>query len=353
MSTTRPRPIHRLIERLWSLPLLGLLLASTGSAWAGAGTAAGQAAAKPAPAATPPVAAAAETTEDPMERLRQRLAERLAATKVNESSSQFDLRVATPAPAPAARTTPRREAAARPAAASRSGSGATPAEDGHGWSYGGPAGPQTWGGLKPEFAQCSSGQRQSPIDIRGGLAVDLEKVNFEYQASRFAVVDNGHTVQVNVAPGNAIEVGGRRYELVQFHFHRPSEERIDGRQFEMSLHLVHRDADGRLAVVAVLLDKGPALPAVQTVWNNLPLERHSEVAARVLLNPVELLPADRRYFTYMGSLTTPPCTEGVLWVVMRTPQTATAEQLDLFARIYPMNARPVQNAAGRRILQSN
>jgi carbonic anhydrase len=117
--------------------------------------------------------------------------------------------------------------------------------------------------------------------------------------------------------------------------------------------MLHKDAEGRLAVVAVLLDKGPAQPIVQTVWNNLPLERHTEVAARVLLNPAELLPADRRYYTYMGSLTTPPCTEGVQWVVMRTPQTATPEQLDLFARIYPLNARPVQASNGRRILQSN
>jgi carbonic anhydrase len=300
----------------------------------------------PAQAAGDAVASASASSEDPMERLRQRLTERLSATKVNEGSTQFDLRVAVPTVAPA-RPAPRREAAARPAKT------AAPAGENHDWGYSGPAGPQTWGGLKPEFAQCASGQRQSPIDIRGGLAVDLEKVHFDYQPSRFAVIDNGHTVQANVAPGNAIEVGGRRYELVQFHFHRPSEERIDGRQFEMSVHLVHRDAEGRIAVVAVLLDKGPAQPIVQTVWNNLPLERHSEVAARALLNPAELLPTDRRYFTYMGSLTTPPCTEGVLWVVMRTPQTATAEQLDLFGRIYPMNARPVQNAAGRRILQSN
>jgi carbonic anhydrase len=298
-----------------------------------------------------PIAPAAAPSDDPMERLRARLTERLSATKVNEGSTQFDLRLAAAAPMAAAlpsQRMPRRDAAPR------AGAGSAPAaEDRHGWSYAGPAGPQTWGGLRPEFAQCASGQRQSPIDIRGGLSVDLEAVNFDYQASRFAVIDNGNTVQANVAPGNAIEVGGRRYELVQFHFHRPSEERIDGRQFEMSVHLVHKDTEGRLAVVAVLLDKGPAQPIVQTVWNNLPLERHTEVAARALLNPAELLPADRRYYTYMGSLTSPPCTEGVLWVVMRTPQTATAEQLDLFARIYPMNARPAQNAAGRRILQSN
>ena len=229
--------------------------------------------------------------------------------------------------------------------------------DAHGgaahWDYTGPAGPQTWGGLKPEFSLCGSGQRQSPIDIRAGLAVDLEPVRFDYQSSRFSVIDNGHTVQANMAPGNAIELGGNRFELQQLHFHRPSEERIDGRQFEMSVHLVHRDNQGKLAVVTLLLEKGPAQPAVQKVWNNLPLEKNQDVPARVALDLNEMLPADQRYYTYMGSLTTPPCTEGVQWVVMRQPVTVAPEQIELFARIYPMNARPVQQASGRRILQSN
>ncbi|MBL8289108.1 MAG: carbonic anhydrase family protein [Rubrivivax sp.] len=247
----------------------------------------------------------------------------------------------------------RQTARAAPAAKANGGHGGHGATGAPHWGYEGAAGPASWGALKPEFSLCSSGQRQSPIDIRGGLAVDLDPVRFDYKAGAFAVIDNGHTVQVNVAPGSsAIEVGGRRYDLVQFHFHRPSEERIDGRQFEMSLHLVHKDANGRLAVVAVLLGKGPAHPAVQAVWNNLPLERNEEAAARTPLDPAELLPEDRRYYTYMGSLTTPPCTEGVLWVVMRTPVTVTAAQVDLFARIYPMNARPPQALAGRRIMQS-
>jgi carbonic anhydrase len=156
-----------------------------------------------------------------------------------------------------------------------------------------------------------------------------------------------------VAVGNNIEINGKRFELKQFHFHRPSEERIDGRQFEMSVHLVHKDEQGKLAVVAVLLDKGQLQPAVQKVWNNLPLEKNEEAQARISLDINEILPVDRRYFTYMGSLTTPPCSEGVHWVVMRQPVTMTAEQIELFARIYPMNARPVQQASGRRIMQSN
>ena len=146
---------------------------------------------------------------------------------------------------------------------------------------------------------------------------------------------------------------GRRYDLVQFHFHRPSEERIDGRQFDMVVHLVHKDIDGRLAVVAVLLDRGSAHPLVQSVWNNLPLEKGEEVAAKASLDLNRLLPEDRSYFTYMGSLTTPPCSEGVLWMVMKSPVTVSADQIAIFARLYPMNARPIQAASGRLIKESN
>ena len=241
--------------------------------------------------------------------------------------------------------------AAAPTAATRPGPKLPPAHP-H-WSYEGEGGPEAWGRLQPEFATCASGQRQSPIDIQGGIAVELEPIVFEYQPGAFRVIDNGHTVQVNVAPGNFVGVGGRRYELQQFHFHRPSEERIAGRQFAMVAHLEHRSADGRLAVVAVLLDEGPAHPLVQLVWNNLPLEKHEEQAAPMPLDPVSLLPNDRRYYTYMGSMTTPPCTEGVLWLVMKQPVTLSAEQAAIFGRLYPMNARPVQPAGGRLIKESN
>jgi carbonic anhydrase len=227
--------------------------------------------------------------------------------------------------------------------------------DGHSphWSYDGAGGPESWARLNPEFAKCGSGQRQSPIDIRGGIKVDLDPVQFDYKPTGFGVVDNGHTVQVNVGSGNAIEVQGRRYDLVQFHFHRPSEERIDGRQFDMVAHLVHKDAEGRLAVVAVLLDRGSAHPVVQQVWNNLPLEKGEQLNARTPIDLTGLLPEDRRYFTYMGSLTTPPCSEGVLWMVMQQPVTLSQAQINIFARLYPMNARPIQAASGRLIKQSN
>ncbi len=288
--------------------------------------------------------------EDPMDSLRERLAERLGASKANDPHV---MRVTAHAPAvsPAARTaktSAAHGAQKKPAAAAHVGAG----HAGH-WAYEGDAGPKSWGGLKPEFTKCSTGLRQSPIDIRDGVKVQLDPVQIDYRPSSFRVIDNGHTVQVNVAAGNTIEVIGRRYELLQFHFHRPSEERINGRQFDMVAHLVHKDAQGRLAVIAVLLDRGSAHPLVQTIWNNLPLEKGEEVPAKLALDISVLLPTDRSYFTYMGSLTTPPCSEGVLWMVMKEPAQISADQIGVFSRLYPMNARPIQSASGRLIKESN
>lgn len=220
------------------------------------------------------------------------------------------------------------------------------------WGYQGDAGPQAWASLKPEFGLCATGQRQSPIDIRGGIQVELEPIRFDYRETGFSVIDNGHTVQVNLPPGNAITVMNRRYELVQFHFHRPSEERINGRQFDMVAHLVHKDPEGRLAVVAVLLDRGSVQPVVQSVWNALPLEKGEEQPAGATLDLNQLLPTDKRYYTYMGSLTTPPCSEGVLWMVMKQPVPLSSDQINIFSRLYPMNARPLQQQAGRLIKES-
>lgn len=315
--------------------------------------------AKAAPAKTEAAAAPGKREPAPepgsLDAIREKLAAKLGAGKPLDAKNPLVVKVATRAPGEF------QVAVDKPVARKAASHGVVkPTAEGHGthagaahWSYQGEGGPATWGSLKPEFAKCASGARQSPIDIRDGIAVDLEPVKFDYRASGFGVIDNGHTVQVNVAAGNAIEVLGRRYELLQFHFHRPSEERINGRQFDMVAHLVHKDLDGRLAVVAVLLDRGSAQPLVQAIWNNLPLEKGEEQAARVPIDLNHLLPQDRRYYTYMGSLTTPPCSEGVLWMVMQQPVTVSPEQIDIFARLYPMNARPIQSAAGRLIKQSN
>ncbi len=293
---------------------------------------------------------------DPLDALRDKLASKLGAVQGSGPSSSKVLRVVAPSDhAQATPTIARAASHAAPVAKLRPSKTAPSASrhSGHDWAYGGAAGPEHWGDLKPEFAACSSGSRQSPIDIRSGIRVDLEPIVFDYRASVFRVIDNGHTIEVRVGGGNSIEVQGRRFDLLQFHFHRPSEERIDGRQFDMVVHLVHRDPEGRLAVLAVLLDRGSAHPLVQSVWNHLPLEKNVEVAASPLLDLSHLLPPDRRYFAYMGSLTTPPCTEGVLWLVMQQPVPIAVEQVNVFSRLYPMNARPVQPAAGRLIKQSN
>lgn len=244
---------------------------------------------------------------------------------------------------------------ARPTAGGARHAAAHPNEKPHAphWSYDGDASPDQWARLSPEWASCSTGSRQSPIDIRDGIKVDLEAVRFEYRPSTFTVIDNGHTVQVNLPPGNAIVVAGKRYELLQFHFHKPAEERVNGKPFDMVVHLVHKDLNGKLAVVAVLLEKGSAQRVVQNVWNHLPLEKGDPVEAGVPLDPSDLLPAERGYYTYMGSLTTPPCSEGVLWMVMKQPVGISQEQLAIFARLYPMNARPLQASSTRLIKESN
>lgn len=221
------------------------------------------------------------------------------------------------------------------------------------WDYDGEFGPENWGKINPAWAQCGKGNRQSPIDIRDGMKVDLEEIDFDYRPSRFSEIDNGHTVQVNLAGGNAINVGNERYELVQFHFHRPSEEKINGKGTEMVVHLVHRGAKGQLAVVAVLLERGKPNEAIQTVWNNIPLEKGQLGTPGVELDPFELLPNRREYYAYMGSMTEPPCTENVLWMVMKQPMTASPAQMALFSRLYPLNARPLQDNGGRMIKESN
>lgn len=274
---------------------------------------------------------AQEAPREPVELLRQRLAERLSTAPVEVPAR------------PGART----GKAARPAPA-------RPPKPVH-WGYAGDIGPDRWAELSPEFRLCAIGTRQSPIDIRDGIAVDLQPIAFDYRPSSFSVVDTGHTVQVTPAPGNGLTVMGRRYELQQFHFHRPGEERINGRQFDMAAHLVHQDAQGRLAIVAVPMERGPddrPQPLIQTVWANLPLEKGEVVQAQAQIDLNQLLPADRGYYTYMGSLTTPPCTEGVLWMVMRQPVQLTAQQIDVFGRLHAMNARPLQAGSGRLIKQS-
>lgn len=217
------------------------------------------------------------------------------------------------------------------------------------WSYEGDGGPENWHRLDPKNRLCATGQRQSPIDIRDGVRVDLEPIGFSYQPSHFSIVDNGHTVQVKPGEGS-LTITGKTYHLVQFHFHRPSEEKINGQRFDMVAHLVHKSDDGNLAVVAVLMERGPENPFIQALWNNLPLDKNVEVQPPdTVVDLNTFLPATRNYYTYMGSLTTPPCSEGVLWLVLRQPVSVSAEQVGVFSRLYKNNVRPIQPAAGRLV----
>jgi carbonic anhydrase len=344
------------------LPLAAACL-SLSLAWAPALAAESPAKAGAAPKldVKPGPAKAAELKPEPapepgsLDAIREKLAAKLGAGKPLDPNNPRVVKVAARATGEfqvaAGKPTARKVATRRDSAPVTPGRGAS--QPGVAWGYQGEAGPERWGTLKPEFAACGSGARQSPIDIRDGIAVDLEPIAVDYRPGGFSVIDTGHTVRVEVGPGNSVEVMGRRYALQHVEFRHPGEERIDGRAFEMSMHLMHRDPEGRLAGIAVLLERGAAQPVVQTVWNNLPLEKGELLPARVELDPARLLPDDRRYYTYMGSLTTPPCSEGVLWMVMQQPVTVSPAQIDIFARLYPMNARPIQAAAGRLIKQSN
>jgi carbonic anhydrase len=234
-----------------------------------------------------------------------------------------------------------------------------PASDEHShaphWSYEGDGGPQAWGKLKPEFNTCATGKRQSPIHIEDALTLQgpAEAIQINYQPSNGVVVNNGHTIQVDVSGDNSITVRGSTYKLLQFHFHHPSEERINYKSYSMVAHLVHRNREGQLAVVGVLLDPGLANSLINKVWTYMPLDAGDSVRMPLgLVDLNELLPKDQRYYQFMGSLTTPPCTEGVLWMVLKQPVTLSRDQLKLFGQLFPNNARPVQSVNARAIREA-
>jgi carbonic anhydrase len=230
-----------------------------------------------------------------------------------------------------------------------------PAAHGAHWAYSGADGPAHWGDLESDYATCKTGQRQSPIDIKGAKKDStLAPIQFDYKPSPLKIINNGHTIQINFAPGSSITVNGKSYALVQFHFHKPSEEEIAGKKPSMGIHLVHKDAGGALAVVAVLLKDGSANPAIQTLWANLPntVDKETEVP-NVKFNAADLLPANRNYYTFDGSLTTPPCSEGVTWFVLEATREVSPEQVAAFGNLYPSNARPIQAANSREIRESD
>jgi carbonic anhydrase len=306
-------------------------------------------AAHAAPAAPAPAAAPSAKDEDAEVALSAKIAERLAALRERQQA-----RAGAAARAKKAADARRKqEEQAAVAAAAVAITAAAAPKRGTAWSYEGELGPANWSKINDGWAKCGSGNRQSPIDLRDGIKVNLEQISFDYHPSSFSEVNNGHTIQVEVGSGNFITVGNQTYELQQFHFHRPSEEKVNGKGTEMVMHMVHKSAEGKFAIVAVLLERGQPHKLMQTIWDNLPLEKYETVSPAIVLDPMDALPEKREYFTYMGSLSEPPCTEGVLWMVFKQPRQASPAQMALFSRLYPLNARPVQSTGGRMIKESN
>lgn len=216
------------------------------------------------------------------------------------------------------------------------------------WSYEGPGGPEYWSELSERFMVCQAGQEQSPIDITQASGAAVPALAFDYRPATARVVHKNLTLQVDLEPGSSLRVGDETYMLRQFHFHTPSEHRVGGREYPMELHLVHEDAWGQLAVVGVLIESGEESAALEPVWSLLP-ERVSEEwpVDGLAFDVAELLPADRAYFRYAGSLTVPPCQEGVRWSVLKQPLQLSPGQIDRFRALFKSNARPVQPWHGR------
>jgi carbonic anhydrase len=214
-----------------------------------------------------------------------------------------------------------------------------------------------WSELDPDYAVCNTGKEQSPIDISHTQKTELPSLRFEYKSGALKhVINNGHTIRVNYhdAPenGNVLVVGDQRYQLTQFHFHRPSEEYIYGKPYDMEVHLMHRASDGKAAGVTVVLKIGSANATIQKIWEHMPKTEGQQDVAGVELNPAGLLPYTTGYYTYMGSQTAPPCSEGITWFVLKTPIEISAEQISAFAKLYPRDVRPLQPLNGRVVKES-
>ena len=222
------------------------------------------------------------------------------------------------------------------------------------WTYEGEEGPSHWGELDTSYAVCGIGKSQSPIDVVNPSEQDLSNISFHYQPSAVNILNNGHTVQVNYDPGSYIELDNVRYDIVQFHYHAPSEHTVDGESFPAELHIVHRNADGNLAVVGILLREGAENAAYQPFIGNLPAEKIDATDAGVTINALDMLPEVQTTFRYSGSLTTPPCTEGVNWLLMTTPVELSNQQLTALDSLFEAgNNRPVQPLHDRTLIEDN
>ncbi|MGL4752801.1 MAG: carbonic anhydrase [Aeromonadaceae bacterium] len=220
------------------------------------------------------------------------------------------------------------------------------------WGYEGDVAPANWGKLSDEYAVCGNGKNQSPVDIHSAVKARLAPLATAYQAGGDQILNNGHTIQVIYEAGSHISIDGAAFTLKQFHFHAPSENLIAGRSYPLEVHLVHADEAGNLAVVALMFNEGKANPLLQTLWAQMPAKAGDKVALNKSVNVADLLPKDKHYYRFAGSLTTPPCSEGVRWLVLKKPMTASKQQIEQFAKLmgHPNN-RPVQTLGARQIVE--
>jgi len=221
------------------------------------------------------------------------------------------------------------------------------------WTYEGEEGPEHWGEIDPAYEVCGTGTSQSPIDISASSEKDLANIAFHYQPSEVNILNNGHTVQVNYDAGSYIELDGVRYDAVQFHYHAPSEHAVDGKLSAAEIHIVHKNAEGQLAVVGIMLVEGAENTAFDPFINNLPAEKTDVKDAGVKINTADFLPTVQTTFRYSGSLTTPPCTEGVNWLVMTSPVELSTAQLNALDALFENNNRPIQELNDRPLVEDN
>lgn len=231
------------------------------------------------------------------------------------------------------------------------GSVAVAGEKAH-WGYSGAEGPDHWAELDPSYTVCSTGRNQSPIDLAGFVEAELPAIEFNAGTNATEILNNGHTIQANFPSGNSISVGGHGFDLKQVHFHTPSENTIEGKSFAMEAHFVHADGDGNLAVIGVMLDIGDSNDALAKLWRQMPVAAGESYALESDFGALSLLPDDKAYYRFNGSLTTPPCSEGVWWHVMKSPVSISSEQVSKFLNaVHHANNRPIQPVNARQVLK--
>ncbi len=222
------------------------------------------------------------------------------------------------------------------------------------WSYEGETAPNHWGKLSEEYALCSTGKQQSPIDITESVTTNLPPLMFNYSPIPLIIENNGHTIKITADKAGTLKIGDDEYQLLQFHHHTPSEGAINGERADMVIHMVHKNAQNQLAVVAVYFNTGDtANPLIESLLKVMPKTEGKAQQHETQIDINQLLPKDQNYYTFEGSLTTPPCTEGVKWLILKQSVSISAAQLTQLKAVYLANARPLQPLNDRKVLSSN